>query len=128
MIVIFTPLLGLIAAIGTAIVFAVPKCFQAVVAGALVHRFGDPARVASLLVLPITAVITWYCYHYLTPSDLNLGIDVGPDWQPYQHGLTAARYLATLACQTPATLFSLAYSPHGRVCGYHLAGGQYQFL
>ena len=138
MIIMFTPLLGLIAAVGTVIVFALPQCFQAVVSGTLVRRFGGYAQAAVLLVLPMTAVITWYPYDYLTPSDFNLGINDGPDWQPYQHGLTAARYLSALACQTPATLFSVAYVgttrnppasegyralgprgsyPRGRVCG-----------
>jgi hypothetical protein len=149
MIITFTPLLGLIAAAGTVIVFALPQCFQAVVSSMLVRRFGSHAQAAVLLVLPMTAVITWYSYDYLTPSDFNLGINDGPDWQPYQHGLTVARYLAALACQTPATLFSVAYVgttgsgfPRktvvllalaaailaGGFVGYRHAEGQYQFL
>ena len=149
MIVLFTPVFGVIAAVGTVIVFALPQCFQALVSGALVRRFGDKAQLAILLVLPMTAVITWYSYDYLTPSDLNLGINVGPDWRPYQHGLTAARYLSTLVCQTPATLFSIAYVGTARTglprnavvllalaaavlaggfAGHRLAEGQYPFL
>jgi hypothetical protein len=149
MIIIFTPLLGLIAAVGTVIVFALPQCFQAMVSGMLVRRFGDHAQAAVLLALPMTAIITWYSYDYLTPSNVNLGINLGPDWQPYQHGITAARYLAALVCQTAATLFSIAYVGTtgsrlrrkavvllalaaallaGGFRGYRQAEGQYQFL
>jgi phosphotransferase system glucose/maltose/N-acetylglucosamine-specific IIC component len=149
MIVLFTPLFGLIAAAGTVIGFALPQCFQAVVSGALVRRFGGHAHVAVLLALPMTAIITWYSYDYLTPTDVNLAINTGPDWQPYQHGITAARYLAALACQTPVTLFSVAYIgttgrrlPRkavlllaltaallaGGFAGYRQAEGEYQFL
>jgi hypothetical protein len=109
MMIFFTPLLGLIAAVGTSVVFVLPQCFKAAVSGALVRRFGSHAQAGILLALPMTAVITWYSYDNLTPSDVILGINAGPDWQPYQHGLTAARYLGTLAYQTPATLFSVAY-------------------
>jgi len=146
MIIIFTPLRGLIAAIGTAIVFALPQCFQAIVGA---RRFGGHAQGAVLLALPMTAVITWYSYDYLTPFDVNLAIHVGPGWQLYQHGITTARYLAALACQTLATLFSVAYvgttGRHlprkavvlvalaaavlaGGLAGYLQAEAQYQFL
>jgi len=149
MIIIFTPLLGLIAAVGTVIVFALPQCFQAVVSGALVRRFGDRAQAAVLMAQPMTAIITWYSYDYLTPTNVTLAINVGPGWQPYQHGLTAARYLTALACQTAATLFSVAYVgttgnrlPRKAVVllalaaavlaggfgGYRQADAQYQFL
>jgi hypothetical protein len=146
MIIMFPPLFGLIAVIGTVIVFALPQCFQALVSGALVRRFGGHSQAAVLLVLPLTAVITWYCFDYLVP---DLGIYEGPDGQRYRHGLTAARYLATLACQMPVTVFSVAYagtagnSFHrkaviflalaaamlaGGFWGYYLAEEQYQFL
>ena len=149
MMVILTPLLGIIALIGTLLVFTLPQCFQAAVSGALVRRFGSRAQAGVLLALPITAAVTWYCYDYLTPSDVGLAINEGPDWKSYQHGLTLARYEAALAFQVPATLFSVAYAAAsaarlsrrtvvllalaaatiaGGIMGHHLAEGQYQFL
>jgi hypothetical protein len=66
----YTPVAGIIALIGTFLVFALPQFFQAEVVGALDQIFGDRARFAALLALPLTAVLPWYCYDYLTPSNL----------------------------------------------------------
>lgn len=98
------PLLGLLVIVWVLLIYALPQCFQAAVSAALVRRSGDQAQAGVLLVLPITAVITWYCYDYLLPSYFNA------DWQ---YGLTTARYMATLAFQAPATLFSVAYAAAG---------------
>jgi hypothetical protein len=145
----FTPLFGLIAAIATVIVFTLPQCFQTLVSSALVRRFGGRAQAAILLALPMTAIFTWYSYDYLMPSYTPLAITAGPDWQPFQHGLTMVRYLVALGCQTPATVFSVAYISAagsrlprkavlllalaaavlaGGLGGYREAVGQYQFL
>lgn len=149
MMIIFAPLFGLIAAVDTVIVFSLPLSFQALVSGALARQFGGRAQMAVLLALPITALITWYAFDYLIPSYTPLAITAGPDWQPYRHGLTSARYFAALAFQTPATLFSVAYvgttgSPRRRRAvvllalvaaaiaggyeGHRVAATQYQFL
>jgi hypothetical protein len=108
-VVVFAPLFGLIAAVDTVIVFTLPQSFQALVSGGLARWFGGRAQVAVLMVLPMTALITWYAFDYLIPSYTPLATTYAPDWQPYQHGLTPARYLGALAYQTPATLFSVAY-------------------
>ncbi len=149
MMITFTPLFGLVALIGVLLVLTLPQCFQAVISSALVRRFGSRAQAGVLLALPITATMTWYCYDYLTPSDVGLAINEGPDWKPYQHGLTLARYAAALAFQVPATLFSVAYAATsaarpsrktvillafaaaiiaGGIMGHRTAEGQYQFL
>jgi hypothetical protein len=62
--------------------------------------------------LPVTAVLTWYCYDYLTP-DFNLGINADPDWTPYQHGISIAHYQGALLFQAPVTLFSFLYLDAG---------------
>ena len=103
------PIVGVIAAIGSILVFALPQAFQAALI-ALGHRiFDSRARFAVFPALPLTAVLTWYCYDYLTPSDLILGISAGPDWRPYQHGISIARYIRALGYQAPVTLFSFLY-------------------
>jgi len=145
----FTLILGVIAVIGTFLVFALPQFFQAALIGALGQIFGDRAQFAALLALPLTAVITWYCYDYLTPTDFNLGINVDPDWTPFKHGLSVSRYITTLIIQTPITLFSFLYFNAGLrdrskkpvllaalavtvvvggIWGYTTARDQYQFL
>jgi hypothetical protein len=145
----FPVILGIVTTVGSFFVFTLPQCFQAVVADVLVWRFGRLAQLGVLLALPFTAILAWYCYDYLTPTDLNLGINAGADWVPYQHGLTLRRYLATLIIQTPISLFSLWYCDAtirnaskkwvvraalalagvaGVMWGYGMARTQYQFL
>jgi hypothetical protein len=113
MMVVETPLIGVIALIGVFLVFTLPQFFQVAVISVLNQMFGSRARFAVFLALPLTAVLTWYCYDYLTPTDFNLGINVGPDWSPYQHGLSISRYMRTLAIQAPVTLFSFLYFDAG---------------
>ena len=148
MMLIFTPIMAIIAGIGVLIVFTLPLYIQTVIMQQLSTRFGDQAYIGILLSLPMTAIITWYCFDYLTPSDLSLGFD-DPNWSPYQHGLTTRRYLGALAVQVPATLFCILYFgagpwpiarkyvvlsafilaiTAGTVWGYLLARQQYQFL
>jgi hypothetical protein len=97
----------------------------------------------------MTVILAWYSYDYLTPTDFYLGINVGADWIPYQHGLTRQRYLAMFTIQAPTSLFSVLHchasihsSPKkmmvgaalllavlaGVIYGYELAKNQYQFL
>jgi hypothetical protein len=98
-----------IATIGSLIMFAPVQAFQVLVIGIMQREFGDRARFAALSSLPITAVLTWYCYDYLTPNEFHLVAKFGPAWAPYQHGISIARYLAALAIQTPVTLFAFLY-------------------
>ena len=106
----YTPVAGIIALIGTFLVFALPQFFQAEVVGALDQIFGDRARFAALLALPLTAVLPWYCYDYLTPSNLCFA---GNCMEPYEHGLSGSRYMMTLVIQTPITLFGFLYFDAG---------------
>jgi hypothetical protein len=140
---------AVIAVIGSFLVFTLPQLFQAAVAAVLVSLFGRGARVGVLLALPLTVILAWYNYDYLTPTDLNLGINVGADWMPYQHGLTKQRYPTMFTIQAPTSLFSVLHchasihsSPKktmigaalrlavlvGVIFGYGLAVEQYQFL
>jgi hypothetical protein len=104
-----TPILGVVAAIGSILVFTLPQVFQAVLIAVLHRTLGSRAQFAALAALPLTAILTWYCYDYLTPSDVGLGINAGPAWTPYQHGISISRYLGALAFQIPVTLFSFLY-------------------
>jgi hypothetical protein len=113
MMVTMAPILGIIAAIGSLLVFTLPQVFQAALIAVLHRMFDGRARFAVLVALPLTAILTWYCYDYLTPSDLGLGISAGPDWTPYRHGISISRYMKALAFQAPVTLFSLLYIDAG---------------
>ena len=105
----FTPIISIVAIAATSIILAVPQCFQAMLVAALTQWFGRRAYFGVLLALPLTTALSWYCFEYLIPLDANLGIDVGPDWTPHQYGLTEQRYLTTLVVQFPITLFSLLH-------------------
>ncbi len=99
---------GFIAAIGSILVFTLPQLFQAALVESWHRALGDRARFAALPALPITAVLTWYCYEYLTPTDFAPGY-IGPPSPTYQHGISIARYAAALQFQAPVTLFSFLY-------------------
>jgi hypothetical protein len=103
------PLLAVIGVVIAVFVFALPQCFEAAIAYGLISRFGASARFWMLCAPPFTAILTWYCYDYLTPTDFNLGINTPADWTSYQHGLTGRRYLMALAAQAPLTVFSLLF-------------------
>jgi hypothetical protein len=144
------PIFCVIAIIATFLVFALPQLFQAALTVVSIGILARQARFAGLLALPLTAVATWYCYDYLTPTDFfTLGINAGPDWVPFQHGLSRSRYLWSAALQGPVTLFGFLYLDIGLrggskrplllaalaisvliggVCGYATARDQYQFL
>ncbi len=107
MLILDPPFLGLLAVLATILVFTLPQCVQALVSGALVGRFGNQARAGVLLGLPLTAILTWYCWDCLTP--VSLLISQSPADTLYRHGLTRGRYFGALAFQAPATLFSVAY-------------------
>jgi len=150
MIVIFTPIISLICAIGIMIVFTMPQCFQSISMAFLLRHFGRRGIYGIAILIPLAAVLSWYCYDYLTPTNFNLGINAGPEWTPYQHGLTPRRYLITLGIQIPITLFSLTQfhlqeqdrgrgrmlmytilvvcTIVGAISGYASALNQYQFL
>lgn len=143
------PLLGVIAAICTFLVFSLPQYFQAFVTSILMRKFYRRSIFGVLLSLPLTVALAWYCYEYFTPTDFNLGINAGPDWEPYKHGITLQRYLIMFVFQTPITLFGALYYDAsicnrsrkpiiiclllftvvlGVTYGHWMAEGQYQFL
>lgn len=103
--------------IETLLVFTTSQCFQALVAGYLGSRCGKWANLANILALPITAVMTWYSFDYLVPSELPAlhppPSDADLGLPAYQHGLTTVRYLWALATQAPVTLFSIGYAITG---------------
>lgn len=103
-----TPVFAFTALIGAFLVFTLPQFLQAELVGGFERIFGDRARYAPLLALPVTAMLTWYCYDYLTPhACLWNCVD------EYEHGLSASRYLTALAVQVPITFFSFLYFDAG---------------
>lgn len=97
------PFIGVIAVIGAFLVFTLPQILQAKVAD-LSLSYGRRPALDVLLALPLTTVIAWYSYHYLTPSNMSFMAA-----HLYQHGLTLKRYAAMFAIQTPITLFCICY-------------------
>jgi hypothetical protein len=101
-------IVGFIAAIGSILVFTLPQLFQAALVESWHRTLGDRTHFAALPALPLTAVLTWYCYDYLTPTDFTPGY-IGPPSPPDQHGISIARYAAALGVQAPVTLFNFLY-------------------
>jgi hypothetical protein len=99
----FPPLFAVIAAIGTLLVFGPSQVFQARLVGILERKLVGRARFAVLLALPVTAVLTWYCYDYLTWTITD----------GYKHGISLVRYLRSMGYQAPVTLFGLLYFDAG---------------
>lgn len=97
---IFTPFMFIIALFGIALTFGCSQFVQALLAKNLMKKYGSRSLYGIVLSVPLVAVLSWYCYDYLTPSDVNLGINAGPEWRPYQHGLTMGRYLSMLEFQS----------------------------
>jgi hypothetical protein len=118
----FTFIFGIISAFGILLVFSISQLLQAAAA-----KITEGWHYQSLIIIasiPLVSIITWYCWEYLTPTDFNLGINEGADWQPYQHGITFWRYRDTLCWQTPVTVFSLLYykTPIGLLSRKRLIG------
>jgi hypothetical protein len=103
---VLAPLTGIVAFVGTFLVLTIAQWFQAEIVAACQYKFGHRAQFAALLGLPMTALLTWYCYDYLTPSNVSFG---GNLFEPYEHGLSVSRYIKTLLIQAPITLFGFLY-------------------
>jgi hypothetical protein len=95
----FPLMFSAVSVVGTLLVFGPPQFFQARLVGVLKRKFGGHARFAVLLALPVTAVLTWYCYDYLTPTIAD----------GYKHGISLVRYLRSMGYQAPVTLFGCLY-------------------
>jgi hypothetical protein len=143
---IYTPIFAILSVIGCFLVLALPQCLQAALIQTLQPTYGCKARFVVFLALPVTAVLTWYCYDYLTPSNVCFA---GCYLLLYEHGISVSRYAAALAVQAPITLFSFLYFDAGLrgasrrpvviaalalavaiggILGYFSAQAQYQFL
>ena len=108
MMALYTPVIAVIGFLGVLLVFTVTQSIQLYILRTLA-KFGLREDWLILMLLPLAALCTWYSYEYLTPSDCNLGINTGPDWTPYEHGLTMSRYSTALVSQALVTVFSLLY-------------------
>lgn len=110
MMVLYPPVLSIGFSIGVWLVFGLSQLLQANVAYLLVPKFGRLAFLFVALMLPISSIISWYCFDYLTPSNFNLAINEGGEWTPYKHGISLHRFLAMTIIQATVTTFTLAYS------------------
>jgi hypothetical protein len=113
------PVVNLILALELVIMFIISQFIQSISLSALLKYFGYRGLYAFAVLIPLGALVSWYCYDYL-PS-FELAINAGPDWTPYQHGLTLRRYLAVLGIQVAISVFSLMRS-HVRAQGRGNAG------
>lgn len=145
---VIAPILAFIMTIFALLVLAVPQFFEALLTWMMIRKIGDKGGFVTLIALPATAVLTWYCYDYILPHKL---LDIGgyPEWEPYEHGLSLYRFGAVFLAQAFVTLFNFCYLQcqvrqfpkknvilpvlvlaliAGCLLGYFSARGQYQYL
>jgi len=101
------PFIFIITLFGIALTFSFSQFVQAFLAKKLMRKYGTRGLYSVVLSVPLVAVLSWYCYDYLTPSG-GLGINCGPEWRPYEHGITMDRYLIMLGIQSFVTLLSIS--------------------
>ena len=89
----------LIATLGLFLVAGASQSVVAAIASLLARRYGRRTQALALLAVPAVAVLTWYCFDYLTPS--NMALIPGLDYVPYEHGLTPPRYGKITARRSP---------------------------
>jgi hypothetical protein len=106
---VFLPVAAIFAVIAVLQILTLPQLFQASAISLLKRSFGDRARYAVLLLLPLTAAITWWCYDYLIPPNLNPSTTLGPDWLPPSKGILISHYQAAFLFQALVTSFSFLY-------------------
>ena len=109
MLLLVAPIMGGTAAIESVLVFALPQVFQAAVVAVCGRALGNRSGLALFPALPLTVVLTWYCYDYLTPTNDGLGLSYDPDRTLYEPGISPARFLRALKYQFPVTLFGFLY-------------------
>jgi len=113
MMVLYPPILSIIAIMGVGLIFGPAQLLQAGATYLLGPKYGRRAFLSGAMLLPMAATLTWYCFDYLTPSDVGLAINEGPDWVPYQHGISPLRFLEATGAQVAVTTFTLAYCATG---------------
>ena len=105
--VVFTLAIPFVCVTQALVIFTLPHLFQATVSQVAAIFWRTPAYVTTLVVLPLTALVTFYSYaHFIVPVHNTLS---GED-APYPHELTAITYLLALAAQIPETMFTAAYA------------------
>lgn len=103
----FVPICLLVSTLGVFIIFSAAQTAQAMIVRLSLQKFCIRGYCIVATTTPLMAILSWYCYDYLTPSDFNLGINEGADWVPYQHGLTIQRFWVMLGLQSFVTIFSI---------------------
>ncbi len=100
----FATLFFLAAVIGVILSLGLSQLFSILVMRAAAYLQEWLGLALVIAAIPALAIVTWYSYDYLTPSDLEL--IPGPEFVPYQYGITQKRYLGALSAQAFVSLFS----------------------
>ncbi len=106
---VFLPFTAVLAILGVLEILALPQLFQVAAVSLLKRPFGERARFAVLPLLPLTACITWWCYDYLIPPNLNPTTALGPNWFPPTKGMLVSHYQAAFLFQALATSLSFLH-------------------
>jgi hypothetical protein len=103
MMLLFPLFFSVIAPVGVTLLFGLPQILQIFVVNAALKRFGWQGRFTGLVALPAIALISWYCYDYLAPTDFTFMNITPSDWKP------AVRYFVILVAQAAFALFNVLW-------------------
>ena len=101
------PFFSIIYVICTFIVFSIPLFLQNMLLNFIKTKINTNNIYIIIATTPLISIITWYCYDYLTPTDVNLGFNVGQEYKVFEHGITPIRYLEALTYQTTVSIYCL---------------------
>lgn len=122
----FAPIFLILSTLGIFITFSIAQIVQAMICSISIQKFCLRGYFIIATTTPLMAILSWYCYDYLTPSDFNFGFNEGADWVPYQHGLTMQRLLIVLGLQSFVTIFSIVRLRF-EIGGHNLANKKFLF-
>ena len=88
------------------ITFLLSQILQGRLLGWLYEKYDRIGLLLFILAIPISAVVSWYCYDYLVPNNPGFIFDA-PEDELFHHGLTVSRYLTILGIQAAISIFSV---------------------
>jgi hypothetical protein len=90
MIFLITPIISAAAAATALLTFVIPQYAQRLLENARLRRIGATSHIGILFALPITALLTWYCFDYIVMTILPMLLQSEDD-ASYEHGITPGR-------------------------------------
>ena len=72
MLIVTIPIFAAISSVLAALILALPQSIEAFLTWLMARQVGVRGQFSTVFALPLTAIVTWYCYDYLTPSNRSI--------------------------------------------------------